>query len=286
MYVFYVKWNIWLSFVHVCKNLAPLLQRKVFTGEIFLFMSICWPSSHTVLRILVSGAWHVCRGHFSARKIAAKILQCGFYWPFHVRDAHLYCKSCAKCQNLGRLSCRDETHLTPIIFNVWDIDFMGSFSIPTDLNTFSLLLTMSPNGLTSFLIGRMTNMLSSNSSKSPSLHVLEFPVLSLATTHHIFAIKLLNTSWKRMVSLTRFLSLTILKSVAKSKFSIITSSKFLIKWLVTVRRIGPRASLTLFVLTELPLKLQLGCHRIIWSMVTLSSPCWTWASRLLGYQMP
>ena len=36
-----------LSFVYVCENLAHLLQRKVFTEEIFLFVSICWPSSRT-----------------------------------------------------------------------------------------------------------------------------------------------------------------------------------------------------------------------------------------------
>jgi len=41
------KWNLWLSFVYVCENLAPLVQRKVFTEEIFLFMSICWASSRT-----------------------------------------------------------------------------------------------------------------------------------------------------------------------------------------------------------------------------------------------
>ena len=34
-------------FVYVCENLAPLLQRKVFTEEISLFVSIYWPSSRT-----------------------------------------------------------------------------------------------------------------------------------------------------------------------------------------------------------------------------------------------
>jgi hypothetical protein len=31
---------------------------------------------------------HACGGHFSAKKTAAKILQCGFYWPTLVRDSH------------------------------------------------------------------------------------------------------------------------------------------------------------------------------------------------------
>jgi hypothetical protein len=40
---------------------------------------------------------HACGGHFSAKKTAAKILQCGFYWPTLFRDAHTYCTSCEHC---------------------------------------------------------------------------------------------------------------------------------------------------------------------------------------------
>lgn len=42
---------------------------------------------------------HACGGHFSAKKTAAKILQCGFYWPSIFQDSHAYCKpvSVVKC---------------------------------------------------------------------------------------------------------------------------------------------------------------------------------------------
>ena len=52
------KWNIWLSFVYVCENLAPLLQRKVFTKRL---LSLYVPVGHYhihVLHILWSGGWH------------------------------------------------------------------------------------------------------------------------------------------------------------------------------------------------------------------------------------
>ncbi|XP_059434389.1 uncharacterized protein LOC132167433, partial [Corylus avellana] len=74
---------------------------------------------------------HACRGHFSAKKTAAKILQCGFYWPTLFRDAHAYCTSCERCQKLGSISRRNMMPLSPIliveIFDVWGIDFMGPF---------------------------------------------------------------------------------------------------------------------------------------------------------------
>jgi hypothetical protein len=74
---------------------------------------------------------HACGGHFSAKKTAAKILQCGFYWPTLFRDAHTYCTSCERCQKLGSISRRNMMPLNPIliveIFDVWGIDFMGPF---------------------------------------------------------------------------------------------------------------------------------------------------------------
>jgi len=45
--------------------------------------------------------------HFRSKKTAAKVLQCGFYWPTLFRDAFEYCKSCFRCQQLGRISRRD-----------------------------------------------------------------------------------------------------------------------------------------------------------------------------------
>ncbi|MBC2863251.1 hypothetical protein H7U16_25930 [Klebsiella pneumoniae] len=74
---------------------------------------------------------HACGGHFSSKRLAAKILQCGFYWPSLFKDAHLYCSSCDRCQKLGSISRRNMMPLNPIlvveIFDVWGIDFMGPF---------------------------------------------------------------------------------------------------------------------------------------------------------------
>ena len=74
---------------------------------------------------------HACGGHFSSRKTAAKILQCGFYWPSIFRDSHAYCSACERCQKLGSIGKRNMMPLNPIliveIFDVWGIDFMGPF---------------------------------------------------------------------------------------------------------------------------------------------------------------
>jgi len=132
------------------------------------------------------------------------------------------------------------------------------FSILTALSTFSLLLTMSPNRLKLFLLGRIISMLSSNSSKSPSLHVLDFLVLSLAMTD-------CNKAFKHLLKkngITHKIAHPYHPQTSGQKFSIVTSSKFLTKWLVPVGRIGPCASLTFSVPTKLSLKLQLGCHCI------------------------
>ena len=72
-----------------------------------------------------------CGGHFSSKKTAAKILQCGFYWPTLFRDSHAFCKACENCQKLGAISKRNMMPLNPIlvieIFDCWGIDFMGPF---------------------------------------------------------------------------------------------------------------------------------------------------------------
>ena len=77
-----------------------------------------------------------CGGHMSAQKTALKILQSGFYWPTLHRDAHLYCQVCHRCQHSGRISKRNEMSQTPIlvadIFDVWGIDFMGPFMVPSN----------------------------------------------------------------------------------------------------------------------------------------------------------
>ncbi|KAL5732629.1 hypothetical protein ACOSP7_031984 [Xanthoceras sorbifolium] len=72
-----------------------------------------------------------CGGHFSVKKTAAKILQCGFYWPTLFKDTNAYCRACERCQKLGAITRRNMMPLNPIlvieIFDCWGIDFMGPF---------------------------------------------------------------------------------------------------------------------------------------------------------------
>ena len=83
--------------------------------------------------------------------MAAKILQCGFYWPSIFRDSHAYCSACERCQKLGSIGKRNMMPLNPIliveVFDIWDIDFMGPF--PNSLVTYTslLLLIMFLSGL-------------------------------------------------------------------------------------------------------------------------------------------
>src|SRR3954465_7926069 len=70
-------------------------------------------------------------GHHGAIRTAAKVLQCGFYWPTLFADAHKFVKRCDECQRSGNISKRDEMPLRTMqeveIFDVWGIDFMGPF---------------------------------------------------------------------------------------------------------------------------------------------------------------
>ena len=72
-----------------------------------------------------------CGGHFNGQRIAAKVLQSGFYWPSLFKDSHSFVKSCDRCQRIGNIGRRNEMPLTNILevklFDVWGIDFMGHF---------------------------------------------------------------------------------------------------------------------------------------------------------------
>nr|CAN68518.1 hypothetical protein VITISV_036970 [Vitis vinifera] len=56
-----------------------------------------------------------------------------FSWPSLFKDAHTMCKSCDRCQRLGKLTRRNQMPMNPIlivdIFYVWGIEFMGPFSM-------------------------------------------------------------------------------------------------------------------------------------------------------------
>ncbi|XP_074301383.1 uncharacterized protein LOC141632768 [Silene latifolia] len=74
---------------------------------------------------------NACGGHFGARRIARKVLDCGFYWTSLFKDAHGFCQTCDNCQRVGNISRKNEMSqsymLNCEIFDVWGIDFMGPF---------------------------------------------------------------------------------------------------------------------------------------------------------------
>ncbi|RVW79461.1 Retrovirus-related Pol polyprotein from transposon 17.6 [Vitis vinifera] len=85
---------------------------------------------------------NACGGHFASQKTAMKVLQSGFTWPSLFKDAHIMCRSCDRCQRLGKLKKRNQMPMNPILivdlFDVWGIDFMGPF--PMSFGWFSSFL--------------------------------------------------------------------------------------------------------------------------------------------------
>nr|GEY71273.1 reverse transcriptase domain-containing protein [Tanacetum cinerariifolium] len=70
-------------------------------------------------------------GHYGANYTAKKVFDSGFYWPTIYKDAFELVKNCDSCQRQGKISQRDKMPQNAIqvceIFDVWGIDFMGSF---------------------------------------------------------------------------------------------------------------------------------------------------------------
>ncbi|GAU41120.1 hypothetical protein TSUD_288100 [Trifolium subterraneum] len=70
-------------------------------------------------------------GHHGGERTAAKILQCGFWWPTLFKDCIEFVKNCDKCQRTGSISMRNEMPQKGILevepFDCWGIDFMGPF---------------------------------------------------------------------------------------------------------------------------------------------------------------
>ena len=85
-----------------------------------------------------------CGGHFGGQRIAAKVLQSGFYWPSLFKDAHQFVSTCDKCQRMGNISRKDEPPMNPILevelFDLWGIHFMGPF--PASYNNLYILLAV------------------------------------------------------------------------------------------------------------------------------------------------
>ncbi|RVW25534.1 Pro-Pol polyprotein [Vitis vinifera] len=74
---------------------------------------------------------NACGVHFASQNTSMKVLQSGFTWPSLFKDAHIMCRSCDRCQRLGKLTKRNQMPMNPILivelFDVWGIDFMGPF---------------------------------------------------------------------------------------------------------------------------------------------------------------
>ncbi|GKA25748.1 reverse transcriptase domain-containing protein, partial [Tanacetum coccineum] len=70
-------------------------------------------------------------GHYGANYTAKKIFDSGFYWPTIYKDAHDFVTRSDICQRQGKILQRDEMPQNSIqvceIFDIWGIDFMGSF---------------------------------------------------------------------------------------------------------------------------------------------------------------
>ncbi|GKA27372.1 reverse transcriptase domain-containing protein [Tanacetum coccineum] len=70
-------------------------------------------------------------GHHSAKVMARKVYQSGFYWPSIFKDANEYVRRCDICQRSGNISSRNEMHQNNIqvceVFDVWRLDFMRPF---------------------------------------------------------------------------------------------------------------------------------------------------------------
>nr|GEX80589.1 reverse transcriptase domain-containing protein [Tanacetum cinerariifolium] len=70
-------------------------------------------------------------GHHSLNYTTKKVFNSGFYWLTIYRDAHELVKSCDACQRQGKILQCEEMPQNAIqvyeIFDVWGIDFIGSF---------------------------------------------------------------------------------------------------------------------------------------------------------------
>jgi hypothetical protein len=109
--------HLWddLYLYRVCTN--GLLRRCIPTFETWKILECCHSSPYG--------------GHYGAFRINAKVWQSGFYWPPMYDDAKSFVRRCGQCQRHGNINTRDAMPLTLNlqidIFDVWGIDFIGSF---------------------------------------------------------------------------------------------------------------------------------------------------------------
>ena len=101
----------------VCAD--EMIRRCVAEEEMLAIMTQCHSSDYG--------------GHYASGRTAARVLESGFYWPTLHRDVRDFVQHCDRCQRTGNISRRDEMPLSSIqeveIFDVWGIDFMGTFPV-------------------------------------------------------------------------------------------------------------------------------------------------------------
>ncbi|XP_055800321.1 uncharacterized protein LOC129869705 [Solanum dulcamara] len=113
-------------------------QRKKFLHDVNIYLwddpylfRMFVENVHQKLSILEAYHSSPVIGHHSGARIAQKLLQCKYYWATIYRNAYDLEKSCNKCQRHDAISRLQEFPLTPMLevelFDVWGIDFMGSF---------------------------------------------------------------------------------------------------------------------------------------------------------------
>ncbi|RVW52136.1 Retrovirus-related Pol polyprotein from transposon 17.6 [Vitis vinifera] len=74
---------------------------------------------------------NACGGHFASQKTAMKVLQSGFTWPSLFKDSHIMCRSCDRCQRLGKLTKRNQMPMNPIlIVDLFDVWVLTSWTFP------------------------------------------------------------------------------------------------------------------------------------------------------------
>jgi len=90
----------------------------------------CVPESE-VHSIMIFCDSYACGGHLGDHRIAANVLQRGYYWTTKFHTAHHFYLSCEHCQCTGALSHCDIMPISLIliieIFDVGSLDFMGPF---------------------------------------------------------------------------------------------------------------------------------------------------------------
>jgi hypothetical protein len=99
----------------VCVN--RLLRRSVPSSETWKILECCHSLPYG--------------GHYGAFCTKAKVWQSGFYWPTMYEDDKSFIRRCVRCHKHRNINARDvmplTTNLQIDIFDVWGIDFMGSF---------------------------------------------------------------------------------------------------------------------------------------------------------------